>query len=102
MYQIIVSEIRKTGNHLFLPGSRTLAMQPCRISALSSADYCLRSRVDEDWGRIAWTGNKQEICRLFDAEQLNAAALAQLSEYTDYRVRFLGRPWMDAAWVCAG
>lgn len=105
MYQIIVREIGKTGILKTAPTGwcgKALAAENCRISALSSADYCLRSRVDVDWGHIAWKGSKQEIRRLFDAERLNDAGLEQLSDHKDYAVLFLGKPWMDAAWSCAG
>ena len=85
MYQIIVGEMGKTGKK-----GRPLAAEKCRISALSSADYCLRDRVDVAWGRIAWRGNRKEISRLFEAERLNSSALEGLDSGKEYRVMFLG------------
>ena len=85
MYRIIVSESKGRKDRL-------LAEENCRISALSSADYCLHDRKEEDWGRFAFRGSKQEIRRLFEAENLSSAALEKLSESRDYTVTFLGRP----------
>ena len=80
MYRIVVGEL----------GGKALAASNCRISALSSADYCLRDRVDVDWGRIAWKGTSKEICRVFEAERLDASGLKQLEPGRDYRVLFQG------------
>jgi len=68
---------------------KALAAENCRISALSSADYCLRDRVEVDWGRIAWKGNKKEISRLFEAERLNGASIEALDSHKEYAVMFL-------------
>lgn len=98
MYKIVVGEIsaqrkakwdiRNTNPYSVWEG-RALAAENCRISALSSADYCLRDRVEVDWGRIAWKGNRKEICRLFEAERLNDSGLSKLDSRKDYAVLFL-------------
>ena len=85
MYKIIVGEMEKTGRK-----NHPLAAENCRISALSSADYCLRDRVDVAFGRIAWKGNRTEISRLFEAERLNSEALERLDNRKEYTVLFLG------------
>lgn len=95
MYRILVEEIYKeerggiARNVLRnLRRQQPLAAENCRISALSSADYCLRGRREIDWGRIAWRGNKTEIARLFEAERLNSADLEKLEENREYTVLF--------------
>lgn len=65
-----------------------LAVEHCRISALSSADYCLGSRMEVGRGRFAWQGSKQEILRLFQAEQFNLGVLEKLEEGKHYSVLF--------------
>lgn len=99
MYKLIVGEIsreRKENWHSLNDNpyavweGRTFASETCRISALSSADYCLRSRVDVDWGSVAWKGNAKEISRLFEAERLDGAGLKDLEQGKDYVVLFLG------------
>jgi len=85
MYKIIVGEAEKNGKK-----GRPLAAETCRISALSSADYCLRDRVEVAWGRILWKGNRKEISRLFEAERLNSSALERLDSRKEYTVLFLG------------
>lgn len=82
MYRIIVGEMERP--------ERKLAAEKCRISALSSADFCLRDRVDVAWGRIRWKGNRQEIRRLFEAERLDSGVLEHLDSGKDYAVMFLG------------
>lgn len=98
MYKIVVGEISrerkrkwdlKNHNPYSVWDGKALAAENCRISALSSADYCLRDRVEVDWGRIAWKGNKKEICRLFEAERLNGASLEGLDNQKEYAVLFL-------------
>lgn len=98
MYKIVVGEISKARrkkwdmenhNPYSVWEGKALAAENCRISALSSADYCLRDRIEVDWGRIAWKGNKTEILRLFDAERLNGANLVDLDSKKDYAVMFL-------------
>ena len=103
MYQIIVSELR-TGKHSALRPweGRSLAQQTCRISALSSADFCLRGREEVDHSQFAFRGSKAEIRRLFEAEQLSAAGLEKLSDHKDYTVLFLGRPRLKVLRPCAG
>lgn len=103
MYQIIVEEIgaeKKPRRSLWT--EKPLAEAPCRISALSSADYCLRFREEVDWGRIAFRGNKAEIHRLFEAERLNSAGLERLSDHREYTVLFLGKPRLEVLRPCAG
>lgn len=103
MYQIIVREISTGSRHnRNLWEGRAIAEEPCRISALSSADYCLRSREEVDWGRFSFRGNKQEIRRLFEAERLSAKNLEKLSEHKDYTVLFLGRPRLEVLGNRAG
>lgn len=87
MYRIIVGEL----------GGKALAASKCRISALSSADYCLRDRVDVDWGRIVWKGTSKEICRVFEAERLDVSGLKQLKPGRDYRVLFQGNSRPECA-----
>lgn len=97
MYQIIVSELES--KHLW---SRVIAQEKCRISALSSADYCLRDREEVEMGRFCFRGNAREIRRLFAAEALDSAALENLREHRDYAVFFLGRPKLEVLRCCAG
>ena len=98
MYKMIVGEISrmrrekwniKSDNPYSVWDGRAYAAETCRISALSSADYCLRDRVDVDWGSVAWKGNAREIRRLFEAERLDAAGLEKLEPGKDYAVLFL-------------
>ena len=98
MYKMIVGEIgsmRKekwdlpNDNPYAVWDGKPFAAETCRISALSSADYCLRNRVDVDWGSVAWKGNAKEIGRLFEAERLNASGLEKLHPEKDYAVLFL-------------
>lgn len=81
MYRIVVGEL----------GGKPLAASNCRISALSSADYCLRDRVEVDRCRIAWKGTVREICRVFEAERLDVSGLKQLDPGRDYAVLFQGK-----------
>lgn len=106
MYKIIVGQISKARqtdwtlrneNPYSVWDGKALAAQVCRISALSSADYCLRSRIDVDWCSVAWKGNKQEISHLFEAEQLDSAELEQLDPCRDYAVIFIGFSWAGCA-----
>lgn len=85
MYKIVVGETGKNGKR-----GQPLAAENCRISALSSADYCLRNRVDVAFGRITWKGNRKEISRLFEAERLNSTVLESLDSGKEYTVLFLG------------
>ena len=80
MYRIVVGEL----------GGKPLAASKCRISALSSADYCLRDRVEVDWGRITWKGTAGEIRRVFEAERLDDSGLKHLDPGRDYAVLFQG------------
>ena len=98
MYKMIVGEIGsmrrnkwdiKNDNPYSVWDGKPFAAENCRISALSSADYCLRSRVDVDWGSVAWKGNAKEIERLFEAERLDASGLKDLKPGKDYAVLFL-------------
>lgn len=98
MYKMIVGEISrarrekwdlKSDNPYSVWDGKAFAAETCRISALSSADYCLHSRIDVDWGSVAWKGNAKEIRRLFEAERLNAAGLQNLDPGKDYAVLFL-------------
>lgn len=98
MYKMIVGEISrmrrdkwdiKSDNPYSVWDGKAFAAENCRISALSSADYCLRDRVDVDWGSVAWKGNAREISRLFEAERLNASGLQNLEQGKDYAVLFL-------------
>lgn len=102
MYKIVVgciSAARKENWELQNPNpysvwdGKPLAARNCRISALSSADYCLHSRIDVDWGAVAWKGNPEEIRRLFAAEQLDESSLDQLKEGEEYAVVFLEFCW---------
>ena len=72
---------------------KALAAQNCRISALSSADYCLHSRIDVDWGAVAWKGTAGEIRRLFTAEELDPEPLSRLEAGEEYAVVFLEFCW---------
>ena len=99
MYKMIVGEIGsmrkekwdlKNDNPYAVWDGKPFASEACRISALSSADYCLRNRVDVDWGSVAWKGNAKEIGRLFEAERLDASGLKDLKPEKDYAVLFLG------------
>lgn len=85
MYKIIVEEQnwKKAGN--------ILAEESCRISALSSADFCLRDREELHYGQICWKGSAADIRRLFEAERLNSASLERLDKNKEYTVRFQGR-----------
>ena len=98
MYKMIVGEIGsmrkekwdlKNDNPYAVWDGKPFAAETCRISALSSADYCLRNRVDVDWGSVAWKGNAREIGRLFEAERLNSSGLKDLKPEKDYAVLFL-------------
>ena len=98
MYKMIVGEIGsmrrnkwdiKNDNPYSVWDGKPFAAETCRISALSSADYCLRNRVDVDWGSVAWKGNAKEIERLFEAERLDASGLKELKPGKDYAVLFL-------------
>ena len=98
MYKMIVGEIGsmrkdkwdlKNDNPYSVWDGRPFAAETCRISALSSADFCLRNRVDVDWGSVAWKGNAGEIRRLFEAERLDSTGLNALKEGKDYAVLFL-------------
>lgn len=99
MYKMIVGEIGSTrkekwdiqnDNPYAVWDGKPFAAEVCRISALSSADYCLRNRVDVDWGSVAWKGNAKEIGRLFEVERLDASGLKDLKPEKDYAVLFLG------------
>lgn len=98
MYKMIVGEIGsmrkdrwdiKSDNPYSVWDGKPFAAESCRISALSSADYCLRERVDVDWGSVAWKGNAKEIQRLFEAERLDVSGLRDLKPGKDYAVLFL-------------
>ena len=98
MYKMIVGEIGSTrkekwdiqnNNPYAVWDGKPFASEVCRISALSSADFCLRNRVDVDWGSVAWKGNAKEIGRLFEAERLDASGLKDLKPEKDYAVLFL-------------
>ena len=98
MYKMIVGEISrprrekwdlKSDNPYSVWDGKAYAAENCRISALSSADYCLRNRLDVDWGSVAWEGTATEIRRLFEAERLNDTGLHSLEEGKDYAVLFL-------------
>lgn len=99
MYKLIVGEISRerkenwnscNDNPYAVWEGKEFAAENCRISALSSADYCLRNRVDVDWGSVAWKGNAREISRLFEAERLDSSGLENLEADKDYVVLFLG------------
>ena len=99
MYKMIVGEIGKqrrenwnvSNDNPYAGWEGTpYSVEACRISALSSADYCLRNRVDVDWGSVAWKGTAKEIRRLFEAERLDPAGLKDLHPEKDYAVLFLG------------
>ena len=98
MYKMIVGEIGKqrqenwnvkNDNPYAVWEGTPYSEETCRISALSSADYCLRNRVDVDWGSVAWKGTAKEIRRLFEAERLDASGLKALQPGKDYAVLFL-------------
>lgn len=98
MYKMIVGEISKprrekwdlkSDNPYSVWDGKAYAAEICRISALSSADYCLHSRLDVDWGSVAWKGSAEQIRRVFRAERLNDSGLAALEEGKDYAVLFL-------------
>lgn len=106
MYKIVVGQIsrgrkrdweRKDPNPYSVWDGDALAAQVCRISALSSADYCLRNRIEVDWGSVAWKGNRREIFRLFEAERLDTAPLEQLKAGKDYAVIFIEFSWAECA-----
>ena len=80
MYRIVVGEL----------GGKPLAASKCRISALSSADYCLRDRKEIAWGSVAWKGTPREIRRVFEAERLDASGLKHLDPGRVYGVLFQG------------
>ena len=99
MYKMIVGEISrqrkekwdlKSDNPYSVWDGKAFAAEVCRISALSSADYCLRNRLDVDWGSVAWKGNDKEIRRLFEAERLDDSGLRGLKPGKEYAVLFLG------------
>ena len=98
MYKMIVGEIsRRRKDRWDIPcdnpydiwDGKAYAAETCRISALSSADFCLKDRMDVDWGSVAWKGTATEIRRLFEAERLNDTGLHSLEEGKDYAVLFL-------------
>ena len=98
MYKMIVGEIsRRRKDRWDIPcdnpydiwDGKAYAAETCRISALSSADFCLKDRMDVDWGSVAWKGSAGEIRRVFAAERLNDKGLAALEEGKDYAVLFL-------------
>lgn len=98
MYKLIVGEISRErkknwksrdNNPYTVWEGNTIASPVCRISALSSADYLLKDRVEVDWGSIAWKGNVKEIHRLFEAERLDMTGLDILEPGKDYAVLFL-------------
>lgn len=106
MYKIVVgqiSEARKKNwtlvneNPYSVWDGKPLTVQVCTISALSSADYCLRDRIDVDWGSVAWKGSRKEILRLFEAERLDTAPLAKLDRWKDYAVIFIELCWAGCA-----
>ena len=106
MYKMIVGEIGSmrrekwdipNDNPYSVWDGKAYAAENCRISALSSADYCLRDRVDVDWGSVAWKGNDREIRRVFEAERLDASGLTGLVPGKDYAVLFLELCWADCA-----
>ena len=106
MYKMIVGEIGrmrrekwdvKNDNPYSVWDGKPFAAETCRISALSSADYCLRDRVEVDWGSIAWKENAGEIRRLFEAERLDASGLKTLENGRDYAVLFLELCWAECA-----
>jgi len=106
MYKMIVGEISrqrkekwdlKSDNPYSVWDGKAFAAEVCRISALSSADYCLRNRLDVDWGSVAWKGNAREIRRLFEAERLDATGLNRLEADKDYAVVFIELCWAECA-----
>ena len=106
MYKMIVGEISRqrkekwdipNDNPYSVWDGKAFAAEVCRISALSSADYCLRNRVDVDWGSVAWKGNAGEIRRVFEAERLDASGLQALEPGKDYAVLFLELCWAECA-----
>ena len=94
MYQIIVDEWKnpEKGSGQILPfrGRKPLAVENCRISALSSADFCLGQRTEMARGKFAWTGSGQQVRRLFAAERLNDRGLKCLDNGKQYSVLFQG------------
>lgn len=106
MYKLVVGQISKARkrnwtlvdeNPYSVWDGKALAAETCRISALSSADFCLRDRIDVDWGSVAWKGNPGEIRRLFEAERLDCSALEQLDARQDYAVIFIEFCWAGCA-----
>lgn len=106
MYKIVVGHISKARkkdwtmkeeNPYSVWDGKALTAQECTISALSSADYCLRDRIDVDWGTVAWKGNRKEIFRLFEAERLDLQPLQQLKRLEDYAVIFIELCWAGCA-----
>ena len=106
MYRIVVGQISKArkknwklrdANPYSVWDGKPLTAQECSISALSSADFCLRCRIDVDWGTIAWKGNRKEIRRLFEAERLDCTPLHQLKALGDYAVIFIEFCWAGCA-----
>ena len=101
MYQIIVDEIkegktlaeRQTGSR----GRGHLAEEKCRISALSSADFCLGRRQETARGQFQWTGSGKAVRRLFAAERLSEKSLELLDSGKNYLVMFLGQPGRGCA-----
>ena len=106
MYKMIVGEIGRqrrekwdiqNDNPYSVWDGKPYAAEVCRISALSSADYCLRERVEVDWGSIAWKGRPDQIRRVFEAERLDASGLEALHPEKDYAVLFLGLCFAECA-----
>ena len=106
MYKLVVGKISdarkknwnlKDENPYSVWEGKPISAQVCSISALSSADYCLRSRIDVNWGSVAWKGNRKEIRRLFEAERLDPAPLDQLERWKDYAVIFIELCWAGCA-----
>ena len=87
MYRIVVGEL----------DGKPLAASKCRISALSSADYCLRDRKEVAWGNFTWKGTPGEICRVFEAERLDVSGLKQLDPGRIYGVLFQGKGRSECA-----
>ena len=69
-------------------GREAVTAQKCRISAVSSADFCLGDRMDPAPGRIEWRGRARAIRRLFRAEGLDCQPLQGLSPFREYTVVF--------------
>jgi hypothetical protein len=106
MYKLVVGHIsharkkdwnRIDENPYSVWDGKPIAAQVCTISALSSADYCLRNRIEVDWGSVAWKGRRKEILRLFEAEGLDTSPLRQLNPWKNYAVIFIEFCWADCA-----